>query len=177
MYIIMNKTKKRVYIFALITLILFLALNGAAKNVYAKNTQSQTINKINPRFIYPLTFFKHKPLKLIELLTQGPKRWHIALLSLEKAGHILTENHIKYSIIIAAYGPGLKAFVMEDDKKYAAAIKKLNKYNIKIVVCGESMKESGVTHKMLFHFVKIAYPGILGYIVEKEEQGYAFIKP
>jgi intracellular sulfur oxidation DsrE/DsrF family protein len=66
---------------------------------------------------------------------------------------------------------------MKNDKKYVDAIKKLNKYNIKLVVCGESMKESGVTPKMLFPFVKIAYPGILGYIVEKEEQGYAFLKP
>ena len=126
---------------------------------------------------YPLAFFKHRQLKLIEQLTQGPKRWRIALTSLAKAGHILTKNHIKYSIIIVAYGPGLKAFVMKYDKKYAGTIKTLNKEHIEIVACGKSMKESGVTPEMLFPFVKIAYPGILAYIAEKEEQGYAFLKP
>ena len=163
----MNKIKKPAYVFTAISLILFLALSWGLKSAYAKNS----------RYIYPLTFFKHKPLKLVEQLTQGPKRWRIALLSIAKAGHILAKNHIKYSIIIVAYGPGLKAFVTKYDKKYARVIKTLNKEHIKIVVCGESMQESGVTPEMLFPFVRIAYPGILAYIAEKEEQGYAFIKP
>ena len=162
----MNTTKKLIYVFTAILLIAFLIANCGLKSAYA-----------NSRYIYPLAFFKHRPLKLIEQLTQGPKRWRIALTSLAKAGHILTKNHIKYSIIIVAYGPGLKAFVMKYDKKYAETIKTLNKEHIEIVACGKSMKESGITPEMLFPFVKIAYPGILAYIAEKEEQGYAFLKP
>ena len=171
----MNTAKKLIYVFTAILSIAFFVANSGLKSVYAKNVKN--INKKDSRYIYPLAFFKHRQLKLIEQLTQGPKRWRIALTSLAKAGHILTKNHIKYSIIIVAYGPGLKAFVMKYDKKYAETIKTLNKEHIEIVACGKSMKESGVTPEMLFPFVKIAYPGILAYIAEKEEQGYAFLKP
>ena len=95
----MNTAKKLIYVFTAILLIAFFITNCGLKSVYA-----------NSRYIYPLAFFKHRPLKLIEQLTQGPKRWHIALTSLAKAGHILTKNHIKYSIIIVAYGPARTGF-------------------------------------------------------------------
>ncbi|MHB1600266.1 MAG: DsrE family protein [bacterium] len=169
----MNAKKSVIYVFTAV-LILFLTLNCSIRFGYAKNTEN--LNK-DSRYIFPLTYFKNRPVKIIEQLTQNRKRWPIALKSLAKAGYFLTKRHIKYSIIIAAYGPGLKAFVMKYDKKYAGVIETLHKEGIKIVVCGESMKESQITPEMLFPFVKIASPGILGYIAEKEDQGYAYLKP
>ncbi len=166
--------KKKIASIIVAASVLILNLIFFANPCFAKNEKNF---KKNSRYIYPLVFFKHRPVKFIEQLTQNEKRWPIALKSLAKAGFFLRKKHIKYSIIIAAYGPGLKAFVMKYNKKYAGVVETLHKEGIKIVVCGESMKEAGITPKMLFPFVRITYPGILSYIVEKEDQGYAFLKP
>lgn len=155
----------------LVLIFSFMLVGFNFKPVYAK------VMKKNPRYVYSLHYFKHKPLKLIEQLTQGPKRWPIALKSLKMAAHVYAKNHIKYSIIIVAYGPGLKAFVMTYDKKYGKLLKELNKEGVEMVVCHHAMKEAKVTTAMLYPFVKVAYPEIIEYIVKKENQGYAFIKP
>ncbi len=155
----------------LILIFLFLLFGFNSNQVYAKAM------KKNPRYVYSLPYFKHKTLKLVEQLTQGPKRWPMALKSLKMAAHVYAKNHIKYSIIVVAYGPGLKAFVMTYDAKYAKLLKKLNKEGVQMVVCHHAMKEAKVTTAMLYPFVKVAYPEIIEYIVKKEDQGYAFIKP
>jgi intracellular sulfur oxidation DsrE/DsrF family protein len=173
----MQKKFKTAYAFTFLIIFLFIITLGFnLHNADAKAAVKQAA-PVKNRIVYPLTFFKHRPIKFVEQLTQNSKRWPIALKSLALAGHVFAENHIKYSIIIVAYGPGLKAFVVKDNKKYGKIIEKLHNEGIKMVVCHESMKDSHITPDMLFPFVKISYPGIIAYIVKKEDQGYAFIKP
>jgi intracellular sulfur oxidation DsrE/DsrF family protein len=173
----MQKKFKMAYTFSFLIIFLFIiSLGFNLHNADAKEA-AKNIARVKTRNVYPLAFFKHRPIKFVEQLTQNPKRWPIALKSLALAGHVFAENHIKYSIIIVAYGPGLKAFVVKDDKKYGKVIEKLHNEGIKMVVCHESMEDSHITPNMLFSFVKISYPGIIAYIVKKEDQGYAFIKP
>ena len=128
--------------------------------------------------IEALPYFKNKTMKVVIQITQdSPARWKLALGNAAKVVQIMSAHGINYKVDIVAYGPGLKVFVKKDDKKFYPLLQSLSAYGVNLVACHMTMLAMHVSEKQLFPFVNVVYPGAVAYIIKKEMQGYAYIKP
>jgi intracellular sulfur oxidation DsrE/DsrF family protein len=149
-----------------LSILLVLGLMYFSGNVYAyKKIQS-------------LPFFKNKTMKVVIQITQDRSaRWKLALSNANKVVQIMSAHGIYYKVDVVAYGPGLKVFIKKDDKKFYPLLQSLSAYGVNLVACHMTMSAMHVHEKQLFPFVNVVYPGAVAYIIQKEMQGYAYIKP
>ena len=125
-----------------------------------------------------LPYFKNKTMKVVIQITQdSPKRWALALGNASKVIQIMSAHGIKYKVDVVAYGPGLKVFIKKDDKKFYPLLQSLSTYGVNLVACHMTMLAMHIHEKQLFPFVNVVYPGAVAYIIKKEMQGYAYLKP
>ncbi|MHB1664155.1 MAG: DsrE family protein [bacterium] len=128
--------------------------------------------------IQALPYFKNKTMKVVIQISQGnPARWNVALGNAAKVVQIMSAHGINYKIDVVAYGPGLKVFIKKDDKKFYPLLQSLSTYGVNLVACHMTMLAMHINEKQLFPFVNVVYPGAVAYIIEKEMQGYAYVKP
>jgi intracellular sulfur oxidation DsrE/DsrF family protein len=128
--------------------------------------------------IQALPYFKNKTIKVVFQITQdSPARWKLVLGNAAKVVQIMSAHAINYKVDVVAYGPGLKVFIKKDDKKFYTLLQSLNAYGVNLVACHMTMHAMHVREKQLFPFVNVVYPGAVAYIIKKEMQGYAYIKP
>ncbi len=128
--------------------------------------------------IQALPYFKNKTMKVVIQITQdSPARWKLALGNAAKVVQIMSAHAINYKVDVVAYGPGLRVFIKKDDKKFYPLLQSLNAYGVNLVACHMTMLAMHVREKQLFPFVNVVYPGAVAYIIKKEMQGYAYIKP
>lgn len=78
----------------------------------------------------------------------------------------------KYEVVV--YNMGLE-FVMATKSKHIAAIKALHAKGVRFVVCENTMKNRKITKEQLIPEVEYVPAGIAE-IVEKQEQGWSYIK-
>lgn len=122
-------------------------------------------------------YFKHHALKIIFQVPNNPKMWTLTIHNAKNALHFSEKYGFKHSIILAAYGPAIKMFIRKYDKKNYAILQSLSVYGIKMAVCHQTMLHMHITKDQLFNFTDVMYPGGVFYIIKKEQQGYAYIKP
>jgi intracellular sulfur oxidation DsrE/DsrF family protein len=128
--------------------------------------------------IQALPYFKNKTIKVVFQITQdSPARWKLALGNAAKVVQIMSAHAINYKVDVVAYGPGLRVFIKKDDEKFYPLLQSLNAYGVNLVACHMTMHAMHVREKQLFPFVNVVYPGAVAYIIKKEMQGYAYIKP
>ncbi len=128
--------------------------------------------------IRALPYFKNKTMKVVMQISQGsPARWSLALGNAAKVVQIMSAHGINYKIDVVAYGPGLKVFIKKDDKKLYPLLQSLSTYGVNLVACHMTMLVMHIKEKQLFPFVNVVYPGAVAYIIKKEMQGYAYVKP
>ncbi len=128
--------------------------------------------------IQALPYFKNKTIKVVFQITQdSPARWKLVIGNAAKVVQIMSAHAINYKVDVVAYGPGLKVFIKKDDKKFYTLLQSLNAYGVNLVACHMTMHAMHVREKQLFPFVNVVYPGAVAYIIKKEMQGYAYIKP
>ena len=128
--------------------------------------------------IQALPYFENKTIKVVFQITQdSPARWKLVLGNAAKVVQIMSAHAINYKVDVVAYGPGLKVFIKKDDKKFYTLLQSLNAYGVNLVACHMTMHAMHVREKQLFPFVNVVYPGAVAYIIKKEMQGYAYIKP
>ena len=128
--------------------------------------------------IQVLPYFKNKTIKVVFQITQNsPARWKLTLGNAAKVVQIMSAKGIYYKVDVVAYGPGLRVFIKKDDKKFYPLLQSLNAYGVNLVACHMTMLAMHVREKQLFPFVNVVYPGAVAYIIKKEMQGYAYIKP
>ena len=78
----------------------------------------------------------------------------------------------KYEVVV--YNMGLE-FLMPTKSKHIAAIKALHEKGVRFVVCENTMKNRKITKDQLIPEVEYVPAGIAE-IVEKQEQGWSYIK-
>lgn len=122
-------------------------------------------------------YFNHHTLKLVIQVPNNPKMWLLTIHNATNALNFSEKYGFKYKIILAAFGPAIKMFVTKYDKKNFAMLQSLNQSGIKMAVCHMTMLGMHITKAQLFNFADVMYPGGIFYIVKKELQGYAYIKP
>ena len=128
--------------------------------------------------IQALPYFKNKTIKVVFQITQdSPARWKLVIGNAAKVVQIMSAHAINYKVDVVAYGPGLRVFIKKDDEKFYPLLQSLNAYGVNLVACHMTMHAMHVREKQLFPFVNVVYPGAVAYIIKKEMQGYAYIKP
>ena len=128
--------------------------------------------------IQALPYFENKTIKVVFQITQdSPARWKLVLGNAAKVVQVMSANAINYKVDVVAYGPGLRVYIKKDDKKFYPLLQGLNAYGVNLVACHMTMHAMHVREKQLFPFVNVVYPGAVAYIIKKEMQGYAYIKP
>ncbi|MHB1545314.1 MAG: DsrE family protein [bacterium] len=127
--------------------------------------------------IQALPYFKHHDLKELYQVPANPKMWGLLVSNASNNVKFSDQHFINYKIVIVAYGPAIKFFMKKYDKKYYAMLQSLHAYGVKLVACHTTMVGLHIKKSDLFPFVDVVYPGAIFYIVQKEQQGYAYIKP
>ena len=61
------------------------------------------------------------------------------------------------------------------NKKFYPDLQSFNSYGVKFIACNETMETLHIKKRELFKFADIVYPGVVLYIVKKEQQGYVYI--
>ncbi len=77
-------------------------------------------------------------------------------------------------IEVVMHGPGIE-LMQKSKSKYEAQISKWAKENVKFIVCENTMKNKKVSKEDIFTTATFAPMG-LGYIIERQEQGWSYIK-
>ena len=126
--------------------------------------------------INALKYFKHHKLKELYQVPQNPKYWTLLLNNISNNVRISDTHFINYKILVVAYGPALKLF-MKSDKKYYPLLQSIASYGVKLAACHQTMLGMHVKKTQIFKFVHIVYPGAIFYIVQKENEGYAYLQP
>jgi hypothetical protein len=77
-------------------------------------------------------------------------------------------------IEVVMHGPGIE-LMQKSKSKYEAQISKWSQENVKFIVCENTMKNKKVSKDDIFTTATFAPMG-LGYIIERQEQGWSYIK-
>ena len=136
-----------------------------------------SLNVAYGRDIQALPYFKHHDLKELYQVPDNPKIWGLLVSNASNNVKFSDQHFINYKMVIVAYGPAIKFFMKKYDKKYYAMLQSLHSYGVKLVACHMTMTGLHIKKSDLFPFVDVVYPGAIFYIVQKEQQGYAYIKP
>jgi intracellular sulfur oxidation DsrE/DsrF family protein len=78
------------------------------------------------------------------------------------------------NIEVIMHGPGIELMQISKSK-YQSQVAKWTKENVKFIVCENTMKNKKVSKEDIFTTANFAAMG-LGYIIERQEQGWSYIK-
>jgi intracellular sulfur oxidation DsrE/DsrF family protein len=78
------------------------------------------------------------------------------------------------NIEVIMHGPGIE-LMQVSKSKYQSQVAKWTKENVKFIVCENTMKNKKVGKEDIFSTATFAPMG-LGYIIERQEQGWSYIK-
>lgn len=110
---------------------------------------------------------------VIQVSDDNPRTMKIALNNAMNVIKAVGQDNIKVEIV--AYGPGLK-LLMKKNKAYRDRISSMQFYGVRFAACGNTMKHFKVSKEGLVNGVSVVKAGVLE-IMEKEEQGWSYIRP
>lgn len=109
---------------------------------------------------------------VMQVSDNNPALWNLTLNNAKNLQQALGKDNVDIEIV--AYGPGLKMLMF--DSEVGARLGEAEKNGVAIVACGNTMKAQKVTEKDLYEGVKVVPGGVIE-IMEKQEAGWAYIKP
>lgn len=109
---------------------------------------------------------------VIQVSRNDPAEWQMALINARNVRKAYGDQPMDVEIV--AYGPGLKMF--GKDSPLAAGLEEAAKSGVKLLVCGNTMRMTHTDRKDLSWMVQVVPSGIVE-IMQKQGQGYAYVKP
>ncbi|MHB1545313.1 MAG: DsrE family protein [bacterium] len=163
----LNNIKIIIFLYGLIVCLTFLPsmdLTGMAQTAaFAKD-------------IHIVKYLKKHTIKEIYVVPQNPKRWGLLISDISNSIIFSNKYFLNYKIAVVAYGPvGIKFLMKKFNKKFYPDLQSFNSYGVKFIACNETMETLHIKKRELFKFADIVYPGVVLYIVKKEQQGYVYI--
>ena len=76
---------------------------------------------------------------------------------------------------LVTYGPGM-AMIMKQNEKTIQQLNELNSANVKFAACGNTMTQLKIKKEEIVDFAFVVKAGVVE-IIEKQEQGWAYIRP
>jgi intracellular sulfur oxidation DsrE/DsrF family protein len=108
---------------------------------------------------------------VMQVSDNNPATWNLTLNNAKNLTQALKGN---VDIEIVAYGPGLN--MLKFDSAVANRLSEAEKSGVTLAACGNTMKAMKVTEKDLHDGVKVV-PGGVVEIMQKQEAGWAYVKP
>ena len=109
---------------------------------------------------------------VIQVSDGDPKKWHLAL---NNAKNVQTElGQDKVDIEIVAYGPGIG--MLKADSEVAARVEEAVGSGMRIVACENTMTNQKLSRSDMNPFIEYVRAGVVE-IMEKQRQGYAYVRP
>jgi intracellular sulfur oxidation DsrE/DsrF family protein len=109
---------------------------------------------------------------VIHVSENNPQQWQLALNNAFAFQKNVGQDNAQLEIV--AIGPGLN--MLKSESKAAERIAQALDKSIDVVACGETMKNMHVTEADLIGGVRVV-PGGLIEIVEREQAGWAYVRP
>lgn len=109
---------------------------------------------------------------VMQVSDNNPALWNLTLNNAKNLQQALGKDNVDIEIV--AYGPGLNMLKFESE--VANRLTDAEKSGVTLVACGNTMKAQKVTEKDLHSGVKVVPGGVIE-IMEKQEAGWAYIKP
>ena len=109
---------------------------------------------------------------VVQISENDPVKWDIALVNVKNIRKEFPAESMDIEIV--AYGPGLEMF-----KKASPLDQRLNdaaKSGIKLLACGNTMESTRTSRGQLNASVAVVRAGVVE-IIQKQEQGYSYIRP
>lgn len=108
---------------------------------------------------------------VLQVSEEDPAIWRQALNNAMNVQQDLGQNA---QIEIVAHGPGLK--MLSRNSSVSNRLTTASGKGISLVACGSTMKKAGMTARDLHPLVRVVPSGVLE-IIQKQKQGWAYVKP
>lgn len=109
---------------------------------------------------------------VVQISENDPAKWDMALTTVKNVRKEFPAENMDIEIV--AYGPGLAMF--KKDTPLDRRLDDAARSGVKLLACGNTMKASNTTKKELSPSVAVVKAGVVE-IMQKQEQGYSYIKP
>lgn len=109
---------------------------------------------------------------VVQISENDPAKWDMALTTVKNIRKEFPAENMDIEIV--AYGPGLEMF--KKDTPLDRRLDDAAKSGVKLLACGNAMKASNTTKEELSPSVAVVKAGVVE-IMQKQEQGYSYIKP
>lgn len=147
-------------IYSVIMISMLFAIGGFAQNVLAKDTSKESGRNITQNKV------------IIQVSENDPKKWNLALNNAKNVQEDFGKNNVDVEII--AYGPGLPMLKLESEagSRIADALNS----GVKVVACENTMNIQKLTKADMLPNLAYVKSGV-PYLMIKQQQGYAYIRP
>ena len=109
---------------------------------------------------------------VVQISESNPDKWDIALINVSNLRKQFPENSLDIEIV--AYGPGLEMF--KKDPQFTKRLDVAAKSGVKLLACGNTMAYTHTLKEQLNPSVEVVKGGVAE-IIQKQEQGYSYIRP
>ena len=109
---------------------------------------------------------------VIQVSDADPKKWGLALNNAKNVQQDLGKDKVEIEIV--AYGPGLGMLKM--DSEVGVRVSEAIGDGVKLVACENTMTNQKLTRDDMLPRIGYAKAGVVE-IMQKQQQGYAYIKP
>jgi hypothetical protein len=109
---------------------------------------------------------------IIQVSDADPKKWGLALNNAKNVQQDLGRDHVEIEIV--AYGPGLG--MLKLDSEVGTRVSEALSDGVKLVACENTMTNQKLTKDDMLPRIGYAKAGVVE-IMQKQQQGYAYIRP
>lgn len=109
---------------------------------------------------------------IFQVSDDDPKKWNLTLLNAHNVQTDLGARNVAIEIVV--YGPAIGMLRIESE--VAPRVDEAIKSGIRIVACENTMRGMGLTEADMLPDLHYTRTGVV-YLMKKEEQGYAYVRP
>ncbi len=109
---------------------------------------------------------------VLQISDNDPAKWDIALFNAKSIRKGFPQGNMDIEIV--AYGPGLEMF--KKDSPFNQRLDDAAHAGVKLLACGNTMEFTHTTRDQLNSSVEVVKAGVVE-IMQKQEQGYSYIRP
>lgn len=109
---------------------------------------------------------------VVQISENNPAKWDIALINVSNIRKQFPEKSMDIEIV--AYGPGLEMF--KKNTQFNLRLDDAVKSGVRLLACGNTMVSTHTRREQLNSSVEVVKTGVVE-IIQKQEQGYSYIRP
>ena len=117
----------------------------------------------------------HKPDRhkvVLQVSDNDAGKWNLALNNAQNLQQALGKDNVEVEIV--AYGPGLP--MLKAESKVGARLAQALDASVKLIACENTMRKTHVTKADMYDGISFV-PGGVVHIMQREREGWAYIRP